>query len=428
MSPFTPHRTLSARGLITLVLYAAALALPARAAVADEPPPSTSAPSKPVATDTRITGVIEGLRPETETAGQPPVRWTLAERMAHYNVPGVSIAVIDGGKIVWAKGFGVREAGKNDRVDEGTLFQAASISKPVAAIGVMKLVKAGTLDLDTDVNTYLQSWKLPDSTFTSKTKVTLRELLSHSAGLTVHGFAGYPLGDRLPSIPEVLDGEPPAISPPVKSERAPGLGFKYSGGGTTVAQLVVADVTGKDSAEFLKATVLEPLGMASSTYEQPLPARLAGKAASGHHGSPAKALEGQWHVYPMVFAAGLWTTPTDLCKMELAVQRAFAGDAKGPLDPTTVKEMLTVTASPLGIGFFLDGKGDRMRFFHGGANDGFLSMFEAYAKGGKGYAVMINGDSSGALLGEIGRAIKAEYGWPDDGVKHAAPAKKQPGS
>lgn len=427
MSPFTPNRILAACRLTALLLCGAALSLPAREARADEPPPA-AAPAKAASTEARIARVIEGLRPETETAGEPKVRWTLADRMAHYNVPGVSIAVIDGGKIVWAKGFGVRETGKNDPVDEQTLFQAASISKPVAAIGVMKLVKAGTLDLDTDVNTYLKSWKLPDSPFTSKSKVTLRDLLSHSAGLTVHGFLGYPLGSRLPTIPEVLDGEPPAISPPVRSERAPGLGFKYSGGGTTVAQLVVSDVTDKDSAEFLNENVLKPLGMASSTYQQPLPASLAGKAASGHHGSPAKALEGKWHVYPMVFAAGLWTTPTDLCRMELAVQRAFAGDTKGPLDPGTVKEMLTVTAEPLGIGFFLQGKGDRLRFYHGGSNDGFLSFFEAYAKGGKGYAVMINGDTSGALLGEIGRAIKAEYGWPDDGVNHVAPAKKRPGS
>lgn len=409
-----PPLRLLARCLVVLALCGTASA---------DPHPTTNVPARNEPIDPRIARVIAGLRPDTETAGKPPVRWTLAERMDHYNVPGVSIAVIDGGEIVWAKGFGVREAGAAEPVNEETLFQAASISKPVAALGVMKLVKAGSLNLDADVNAYLKSWKLPDSAFTGTKKVTLRQLLSHSAGLTVHGFAGYRLGARLPTIPEILDGEPPAISAAVRSERAPGQGFKYSGGGTTVAQQVVADVTGIDSAAFLSETVLIPLGMTSSTYEQPLPAQHAANAAAAHRGSPARALEGKWHVYPMVFAAGLWTTPTDLCKMGLAVQRAARGDTKGPLDPQTVKEMLTVTAAPVGIGFFLQGKGDLLRFSHGGANDGFLSQFEAYAQRGQGFAVMINSDSGGAILGEIARAIKAEYGWPDKGLKQPAPAK-----
>lgn len=405
--------------LLARCLVVFALCGPASA----DPLPTTNVPARNEPIDPRIARVIAGLRPDTETAGKPPVRWSLAERMAHYNVPGVSIAVIDGGKIVWAKGFGVREAGGAEPVNEQTLFQAASISKPVAALGMMKLVAAGTLNLDADVNSYLKSWTLPASEFTERKKVTLRQLLSHSAGLTVHGFAGYPLGSRLPTIPEILDGVPPAISAEVRSERVPGQGFKYSGGGTTVAQLVVSDVTGKDPAEFLSETVLVPLGMTFSTYEQPLPAKNAANAAVGHRGAPAKALEGKWRVYPMVFAAGMWTTPTDLCKMQLAVARAASGDTKGPLDPKIVKQMLTVTAAPVGIGFFLQGNGDTLRFSHGGANDGYLSQFEAYAQRGKGFAIMINSDAGGAILGEIGRAIKAEYGWPDNGLRPPARPK-----
>lgn len=384
-------------------------------------------PAQPQDTEARIARVISSLTPPTVFEGEPEVHWTLAERMAFHGIPGLSIAVMDEGKIVWARGFGVREAGAADPVTERTLFQAASISKPIAAFAVMQLVKEGKLDLDADVNTYLTSWKLPDSPFTADQKVTLRRILSHSAGLTVHGFAGYPVGAALPTIPQILDGEPPSLSPAVRSERAPGINFKYSGGGTTIAQLVVSDVTGVDPPTYLQEHVLTPLGMTSSTYAQPLPEDLAPLAASAHHGKPPVALDGppdnKWHVYPMVFAAGLWTTPTDLCQMALAVQRAAGGDPKGPLDPDTVRQMLTVTAAPVGLGFFLDDEGRLQRFMHNGGNDGFLSTFEATTYSGKAFAVMINGDAGSQILGEVARAIRAEYHWPKVGQIRITPAK-----
>ncbi|MCC6425844.1 MAG: beta-lactamase family protein [Phycisphaerales bacterium] len=388
---------------------------------------TTTLPAQPTH-DPRITKVLAGLRPGIEFTGETSPRWTLEERMKALHLPGLSLAVIDDGKIVWAQGFGLRDFTQTAPVDVYTLFQAASISKPIAAIGVMQLVKQGTLDLDTDINTYLKSWKLPPSEFTANKPVTLRHLLSHSAGLTVHGFAGYPLAPSYPTIQQVLDGvQPPSLSPAVRSERAPGEGFKYSGGGTTIAQLIVSDVTGRDPADFLDQTVLAPLGMKHSTYHQPLPDTRAANAASAHTGPDTKPLEGRWHSYPMVFAAGLWTTPTDLCTMGLAVQRAAKDDAYGPLDPAIIHQMLTVTAEPVGIGYFLAGTGDHQRFSHNGGNDGFLSTFEAYTRLGKGLAIMINADGpAGQILGELARAIKAEFNWPDTDIRTITPAALTP--
>ena len=137
---------------------------------------------------------------------------TLVERMSHYNIPGVSIAVINNGEIEWARGYGVRENGGNVPVTTTTLFQAGSISKPVAAMAALFLVQQGKLALDEHVNTKLVSWKLPENEYTTGQKVSLRGLLSHTAGLTVHGFPGYTANEEIPTLLQILDGIEPALS------------------------------------------------------------------------------------------------------------------------------------------------------------------------------------------------------------------------
>ena len=211
--------------------------------------------------------------------GRPTEVATLAERMGHYHVPGVSVAVVDGGRIAWARGFGVKQAGTRDSVTATTLFQAASISKPVAATATMRLVQQGKLDLDADVDRYLVSWKLPESRFTASEKVTLRRIVSHSAGLTVHGFPGYAAGAPVPSVVQVLAGtKPVANTPPVVVDTFPGAIGRYSGGGVTIEQLVLTDVTGRPFPELMRDLVLRPAGMTHSTYEQPLPESRGGRA------------------------------------------------------------------------------------------------------------------------------------------------------
>jgi len=226
---------------------------------------------------------------------------TLAERMEHHKTPGVSLAIIDGGEVAWAKGYGVREAGRPEPVTTHTLFQAGSISKPVAALAALRLADQGRLNLDEDVNRYLRSWKMP-ANGDWQPRITIRQLLSHTAGTTVHGFPGYPQGVPIPTPAQVLDGEPPTNTAPVRVNVLPGLLSRYSGGGTTIVQLLLTDVLGRPFPEIARELVFEPLEMQDSTYEQPLPERLWGEAATAHPWR-GRSLEGRWHTYPEMAAA-----------------------------------------------------------------------------------------------------------------------------
>jgi CubicO group peptidase (beta-lactamase class C family) len=196
----------------------------------------SNSPTTPTPEDIeqRIQRVINGLLPETAFTQRYASKTTLQERMAYYHTPGVSIAVINHYKIEWARGFGVKEWGKPDAVTEATLFQAGSISKPISALAVMRLVQDGKLDLDEDVNHYLSSWKVP-SNGPWQPRITLRQLLSHSAGLTVSGFPGYLRTEQLPSVIDILNGHPPANTARVEVNILPGTQFRYSGGGAMVA-------------------------------------------------------------------------------------------------------------------------------------------------------------------------------------------------
>jgi CubicO group peptidase (beta-lactamase class C family) len=378
-----------------------------------------SGPSARVATDagdgeqvaTRIRQVEQGLLPAVVIDGRPLPVMTLEERMRTFNVPGVSIAVVNAGRIEWAKGYGMARAGGNRAVDSMTLFQAASIRKPVAALGALELVEQGRLALDEDVNIRLTSWRVPASEIAGGERVTLRRLVSHNAGLTVHGFPGYARGVAVPSAVQVLDGVPPANTAPVRIDLLPGSRWRYSGGGFTVVQQLMSDVAGRPFAAVMEELVLRPLGMTSSTYVQPLPEALADRAAHAHtrQGQP---IAGDWHTYPEQAAAGLWTTPSDLARMILAVQRASAGAPNALLSQATAREMLSVQAGDYGLGFGLDGEDADRVFSHGGSNAGFRALFVGFVEAGRGAVVMTNADLGGALIEEIMRAIAQAYDWP----------------
>ncbi|HMB29148.1 MAG TPA: serine hydrolase domain-containing protein, partial [Blastocatellia bacterium] len=269
----------------------------------------------------RIEHVEKGLLSSVLIKGDPGR--TIQERMKFYKVPGVSIAVINNYKVEWARGYGVKDIETNEPVTTETIFQAGSISKSVAAMTALKRVEQGKIALDQNINDKLTSWKLPDNEFTAKRKVTLANLLSHTGGLTVHGFPGYAVGEKIPELPQVLDGAAPANTAAVRVDMEPGTKFRYSGGGVTIAQLAIMDIEKKPYPQIAQETVLGPLGMTDSTYSQPLPAETRKKAASGHRGD-GKPVEGKIHVYPEMAAAGLWTTPTDLAKFAIEVQLSLA--------------------------------------------------------------------------------------------------------
>jgi CubicO group peptidase (beta-lactamase class C family) len=373
---------------------------------------------RPAGAPDRIARVERGLSPPIAIKGQPTSTWTLEERLRFWKVPGVSVAVIDGGQIAWARGYGVVEAGSARNVGPDTLFQAASISKPVAAMGALLLVQQGKLSLDADVNDSLRSWKVPASEQTKQAKVSLARLLSHTAGMTVHGFGGYAAGQPLPTLVQILDGAKPAISPAIRVDLVPGSQSRYSGGGFEVVQQLVIDLTGQPFDAYMRRAVLDPLEMRQSTYEQPLPTDRAAAASSGHDidGSP---IAGKWHTYPELAAAGLWTTPSDLARFAIALQRSRAGKG-GVLSPAMTEQMLTVVKAGHGLGLAVQGTGPDRAFSHGGSNAGFKCALFAYVERGQGAVIMTNADGGEGLADELFRSIAREYGWPDHRARERA--------
>jgi CubicO group peptidase (beta-lactamase class C family) len=336
---------------------------------------------------------------------------TLADRMKELKIPGVSIAVIHQGTMEWARGFGVRSVG-GPPVDADTMFQAGSISKPVAAMAALRLVQDGKLSLDADINTYLTSWKLPNDPVTAGHPITLRELLTHTAGATVHGFPGYASNEPVPTLVQVLNGEKPANTPPIRSEAEPGTRWKYSGGGYTIMQQVLIDVTEEPFPTLLHDSVLAPIGMSHSTYEQPLPQEFQSFAATPYR-SNGEPVEGGAHTYPEMAAAGLWTTSTDLARYIIEVQQSLQGKANHVLSENMTREMLTPGMGHWGLGLEISGSGSNPYFLHGGSDEGFRDFFAAGENNGDGAVVMTSGDAGSLLADEVMRSIATEYGWKD---------------
>ncbi|WP_206512976.1 serine hydrolase domain-containing protein [Larkinella soli] len=350
------------------------------------------------------------LIPLTRSGADSGSYQTIYERMKALNVPGVSIAVFDNGEISWVKGYGLSDIVQAEPVDPATRFQAASLSKPVTSVAAFRLVEKQMLSLDEDVNLKLRRWKVPENEYTAGEKVTLRRIVSHTAGLTVHGFAGYRPGDPLPTVVDILDGIPPANSAPVRVKQIPGEKESYSGGGFTVLQLLLEDVTGKPFGALVEELVLQPVGMKQSTFRRPPPGGKASRAANGYEGN-GRMVEGGYRVYPELAAAGLWTTPSDLARFMLDVSASYRAD-KGILRQTTVRQMLTKIPGAGGLGFGVDGSGETIRFRHSGGNAGFSCYAVAFARTGRGVVIMTNSDNGTPLIHELIRAVAREYHWP----------------
>lgn len=333
---------------------------------------------------------------------------SLEKRMEDLHVHGVSIAVIHNGKVDWARGFGVANEAV---VSPETMFQAGSISKPMAAMAALTLVEKKRLSLDADVNSELTTWKLPAAEIAKGKPVTLRDLLTHTGGTTVHGFPGYAKGEPVPTLVQVLNGEKPANTPAIRIEAEPGTKWNYSGGGYTIMQEMVVDQTKESFPKVVHDAVLGPIGMKHSTYEQPLPATM-GPAAVPYKfdGTP---VEGGAHTYPEMAAAGLWTTPSDLALYVMEVQQSLAGKSNRVLTQTMTEEMLKPGMGNWGLGVQIGGAEGNRYFSHGGVNAGFEALFVGYEKHGDGAVVMTNAQGGSRLADELMHSIATEYGWPD---------------
>ena len=337
---------------------------------------------------------------------------TIAELLEELEVPGLSIAIIKDFELHWAKAYGLADSTTGAQADVDTKFQAASISKVLNAIALLKAEQDGLIDIDEDINSYLQTWSIPQSEFTLARPVTAKMLASHTSGLGDGlGFPGYSPEDRLPTLNQILNGESPANTRAVRMARTPATAYHYSGGGVTILQLALIDIYGKSYGDILNQNVLIPLGMHNSTFEQPLSAEKYKNAARAHpqvvDGYPHK-----WKIYPELAAAGLWTTPSDLAKVLIDTQRTYRGDSNKILTAESVQQMLSpVGVGPYTVGYTIAKNGEGWYFGHGGSNYGFLSDMEAHKSKGYGYVIMTNSSLGRPLLAEISRRIKLAYSW-----------------
>src|SRR5688500_4079673 len=342
-------------------------------------------------------------------------------QMAQRNVRGLSIAIVMDSKLALARAYGVVDDSTRAPVTSATLFQAGSISKSVAAVGALHLVEKGTLSLDEDVNAKLKSWKVPASPLTTTEKVTLRRLLSHTAGLTVHGFRGYDVSGPVPTLVQVLDGAPPTNTRPIRVDTTPGAIWRYSGGGFTVAQQLMIDVTGQPFPRFMQTAVLAPIGMTSSSFEQPLPSARASLTATGYYadGTPVR---GRWHLYPEMAAAGLWTTPTDLAKFANEIQETLAGRGHRVVSPATARLYVTEQKNGYALGVGVYGTGKTLGFGHGGRDEGFDALLQAGAESGDGVVVMINANDNSPMKSRVANYAERLWGFASAAAKPAPAA------
>lgn len=358
--------------------------------------------------NSEISTIENGLFKNIQIKGETIQKYSIYERMEHYKVPGVSIAIVENGQLKWAKGYGLANTKTETPVNENTLFQAASISKPLTALAALKLYEEGSLDLDTDVNNYLKDWKIPENKFTETEKVTIKRLLTHTAGTTVHGFPGYKQKDDFPTIIDVLNGN--GNTPKIFVDTTPGSIWRYSGGGYTIMEKVLEDVSGLPLEEYMFKNILSPLQMNNSTYAQPLSPEFHQNASAAYNWK-GKLIKGLWHNYPEQAAAGLWTTPSDLAKYCIEIQEIMDGKQDGILTQKTVETMLTKDKNGWGLGPGLRYENDSLIFGHGGKNAGFTNDFHASVYNGNAVIIMTNADNGGQLIAEIQNAIADYYDW-----------------
>ncbi len=337
-------------------------------------------------------------------------RRPLAERMAAYTCPGVGVCVVEDGRIVDAAGFGATTPG-GPPVDSETLFSGASISKPLAATLAMQLVEAGALDLDEPVNGRLRAWRVPENDFTRAVPVTLRHLLCHKAGVTVHGFGAYPEGEPAPTLLDVLEGRPPSPTGPVVVDKLPGASVRYSGGGTQIVQLLLEETSGRPFADLARERIFERLGMEATTFVQPLPRRFRGRTAVGH-GPDGAPVPGLFVFTPQLAAGGVYTTAKDYALFMIECRRAFLGLSTTLLGQAAAAAMLTRQApGAFGLGWELFGEGAQLRFGHGGSNAGYQCSATLSLAKGFGAVVLTNALLGAILHQEVMNGLAAAYAW-----------------
>ena len=347
--------------------------------------------------------------------------WSIHDRMKELNVNGLSIAVISGYKIDWVKSYGYADTTFSQRVTDSTLFQVASIGKTVNAMAQLQLAENGYTELDSDINNYLSSWKFPYDSASKGKIISLRNILSHTAGLSVHGFDGYKKGISLPSLIQILDGQPPSNSPPVRSLFEPGLKFEYSGGGYEISELMLEDITGQSYPAYVHQNIFAQLGMTNTFFMQEPGFNSENRLATAYRFDGAD-IGSKYHVYPEnACGAGLLSTAEDIAKLVIEIELSLEGRSNKILSKEMTRKMLVTffeygkvpdNGPNIALGTFIEERGKKRYFQHSGLNEGFSSQYYGSFEDGNGVVILMNSDFT-EFAAEIVNSVATVYGWGD---------------
>jgi CubicO group peptidase (beta-lactamase class C family) len=324
---------------------------------------------------------------------------------------GLSIAIIENYQVVWSKGFGIKEVHTQDSVTTETLFQSASITKSITAAVVMKKVEQGKISLVADINQQLVSWKVPATSYTQKSVVNVRQLLSHTSGIASIPFPPYSINDRLPSLVEVAQGQAPARNQPVTVAYYPGKKYSYTGAGYVILEILLSDIEKKNYASVVAEDIFEPLHMRNSTFDLRLPNEKYTSVASGHLDGNVVLDDKYTLVYPLSFGS-LWSTPTDLARFLSEIQSALNGTSATVVAKSTAREMvkpLSTTAGQYALGFSLEKRGPVQFFGHDGHNYGYICSMLGSMEGGYGMVIMTNSENGWKAINKIKKLVGRKY-------------------
>lgn len=364
------------------------------------------------AVDEKILRIENGLLPAGIIAGEPVKTLSVNDRMRYFDVPGLSIAVMKDYTIEWAKSYGVKEKGTNDSVTLNTMFQAASMSKPITVLIALKLEEEKKINLKLDINQQLKTWHLPENEFTRQRAVTPELLMLHLGGLNVPSFPGYSISDSIPDVKEILDGRSPSNTEAIKAVLVPNTKWSYSGGGYTVLQLLMEDASGTSFPKLMKESLFDPLELGNSTFEHNLTEKQQKLIAKAYK-EDGKMVEGGYHIYPEKAAAGLWTTPMDYAAMIIELEKSYRGESDKIIRQETSRKMLKRYRGDMALGIVLKNTGDSIALAYGGMNEGYICDVYSYLKSGDGVVIMTNSNNGYMLIQEIYRSLAVAYGWPD---------------
>lgn len=338
---------------------------------------------------------------------------TVEQAMTMHGLQGLSIAVIDDYQVSWSREWGVRSVDNGNEIRADTLFNIASIAKPVTATLVAVLAEKSLIDLDEPVSTYLQRWQLPDNEFTRSKEITLRHLLSHTAGTTQHGYEDFYIGDKIPTLVDVLEGSELSATEKLDIDFMPGSQWRYSGGGYVIAQIAVEDHLHQSLAQLAAEHLFRPLNLANTTMLRPDETGFPANTAKAHDENGVVISTGL-PICPQISASGLWTTPTDMALFLIEMQNALRGQETSVIHPAVARLVTTEVLDGFGLGWALfEPIGNMPSFSHGGANTGTGGRAYATMSGGKGIVLFGNGPNSvrEPVLAMIRESVVAAYEW-----------------